>query len=233
MTGNLILEVENLNVELDGEKVIKNLSFKVREGEILTIVGPNGAGKTVLLRTLLGFLPYQGKIWWRKDMKIGYLPQGLTHLKVKNLPLSVKEFFQLKSLSRKKILEYLSLVGIEENDFLSKQIGNLSGGQFQRMLIAWALIDEPKVLLFDEPTTGIDVGGEKTIYSLLFKFWKERSLTILLVTHDLNIVYKYSRNVLCLHKEKVCFGPPREILTPQALQRAYGGEIKFYKHKYC
>ena len=232
MEDNIILKVKNLTVVLDNEKVIKDLSFQVTKGEILTIMGPNGAGKTVLLRTLLGFLPYQGQIAWKSNVKVGYLPQGLTQLKVKNLPLSVEEFFQLKNIPKKEIKKSLDLVGVKEKDFLKKQIGNLSGGQFQRMLIAWTLVDDPQVWICDEPTTGIDIGGETTIYSLLYKFWQQKQLTILIATHDLNIIYKYSHNVLCLNKETFCFGPPKEILTPQALERAYGEKISFYKHKH-
>ena len=232
MPEKIILQVKNLNVKLNNEKIINNLSFNLTEREILTVMGPNGAGKSVLLRTLLGFLPYQGKILWQKNIKIGYLPQGLTQLKVKDLPLSVREFFQLKTKKQKGIQKILNSMGIEEEDFLKKQIGSLSGGQFQKILIAWALINKPQILLFDEPTTGIDIGSEKTVYSLLYQFWKERKLTILLVTHDLNIVYKYSSNVLCLNKKAVCSGPPKEILTPALLAKVYGTEIKFYQHKH-
>lgn len=226
-----ILKVKNLNVELGGEKVIENLSFEVKKGEILTILGPNGAGKTVLLKTLLGFLPHQGEVSWQKKVKIGYLPQGLTQLKVKDLPLSVEEFFGLKGATKKETLQFLKSVGIKEESFLKKRIGDLSTGQFQRMLVAWVLISKPEVLLFDEPTTGIDIGGEETIYSLLHRFWQEGNLTILLVTHDLNIVYKYSSNVLCVSKKGVaCSGPPKEILTSGLLEKIYGTEVKFYQH---
>ncbi len=227
-----VLEIKNLNVALDGEKIIKDLSFEVKDGEILTILGPNGAGKTVLLKTLLGFLPYQGEVLWQKKTKIGYLPQGLTQLKVKDLPLSVEEFFKLKKVTKEETLKFLKSVGIEENAFLEKRIGDMSTGQFQRMLIAWVLISKPEVLLFDEPTAGIDVGGEETIYSLLHRFWKEKNLTVLLVTHDLNIVYKYSSDVLCLNKKGIaCSGPPKEVLTTDLLEKIYGTEIKFYQHK--
>ncbi len=226
-----ILEVKNLDVELDGEKIIQNLSFAVKKGEILTILGPNGAGKTVLLKTLLGLLPYRGEILWSKKLKIGYLPQGLTQLKVKDLPLSVEEFFKLKDVTKEDILKFLQLVGIKEESFLKKRLGDMSTGQFQRMLVAWVLITKPEVLLFDEPTTGIDIGGEETIYSLLHRFWQEGNLTILLVTHDLNIVYKYSSDVLCLNKKGIsCSGQPKEILTAELLEKIYGTEIKFYQH---
>jgi len=226
----IILKVKNLNVELGGEKIIEDLTFEVKKGEILTILGPNGAGKTVLLKTLLGLLPYQGEIQWQRRGKIGYLPQGLTQLKFQPLPLTLEEFFKFKENSKTKIIEFLQMVGLEEK-FLKKRIGNLSSGQFQRMLVAWTLIDMPEVLLFDEPTTGIDLGGEETIYSLIYKFWQKGGLTILLVTHEINVVYAYSTHVLCLRKKKLCYGPPRQVLTPESLQELYGTEIKFYTHK--
>ncbi len=249
MNNNSILKVKNLSVRFNGDGVIRNLSFEVREKEIFTILGPNGAGKTTLFRALLGLIPFEGEITWaEKDLKIGYLPERLSREKFKELPISVREFFKFKEGSDEKIFEMLKSVGLKDSKILAKNPGDLSSGQFQRLLIGWGLIGNPQVLLFDEPTTGIDIGGEETIYSLLYKFWKKKNLiplnppkavrrsrnltglTILLITHDLNIVYKYSTNVLCLNKKAVCFGPPREILTPQNLEKLYGTEIKFYKH---
>ncbi|MFH1536231.1 MAG: metal ABC transporter ATP-binding protein [Patescibacteria group bacterium] len=228
----MFLEVKNLNVNLAGEKIIEDLSFKVAQGEILTILGPNGAGKSVLLRTLLGFLPYEGKIIWEQKPKIGYLPQGLNQLKVKDFPLTVQDFFALKNplLTLEEIARFLYLVGLEK-DTLFKTAGSLSGGQFQRMLVAWVLISHPQAIFFDEPTTGIDIGGGDTIYSLLHTIWEKEKLTIFLVTHDLNIVYKHSTNVLCLNRKGYnCFGAPKEILSPQTLKQLFGAEIKLYKH---
>ncbi len=234
MRENSILKVKNLNVELDDEKIIENLSFKVKEREIFTILGPNGAGKTTLFRALLRLISYQGEISWTspKSPKIGYLPERLSRSKFKEIPISVREFFKFKESSDEKILRILKSVGLKDLKILEKDPGSLSSGQFQRMLIGWSLIGNPQVLFFDEPTTGIDIGGEETIYSLLHKFWKERNLTILLITHDLNIVYKYSTNVLCLNKKAICLGPPREILFPENLEKLYGTEIKFYKHSH-
>lgn len=231
-SDNVILQVKNLTVELDGEKVINDLSFDVSEGEILTILGPNGAGKSVLLKTLLGILPHEGEVVWRKKLKIGYLPQGLNQLSVKNYPLSVADFFGLKNPVPKleEITKFLDLVGLDKS-ILHKKAGSLSGGQFQRMLVAWVLISHPQVIFFDEPTTGLDVGGGETIYSLLHTIWKREQLTIFLVTHDLSIVYKNSTNVLCLtHKRHVCYGKPDKILNSETLEQVFGTEVKIFKH---
>jgi zinc transport system ATP-binding protein len=225
-----ILKVKNLNVKLNDKKIIENLSFELKEGDVLTVLGPNGAGKTVLLKTLLGILPYQGEIIWGKGIKIGYVPQRLPF--IKDTPMSVEEFFKLKETTRKEIKEILDSVGFEEN-FLDKKIGELSSGQFQRILVAWSLVKNPDVLLFDEPTTGIDIGGEETIYALLAKLKEKRNLTILLVTHDLSVVFKFSDFVICLNKCPICQGAPKEILTPEVLQKLYGEEVKFYEqHKH-
>jgi zinc transport system ATP-binding protein len=224
---NTILKVKNLNVELNREKIIENLSFEVKEGDVLTVLGPNGAGKTVLLKTLLGILPYKGEIKWEKEIKIGYVPQRLPF--IKDIPMSVKEFFKLKEVPRKEIKEILNSVGFAEN-FLNKKIGELSSGQFQRILVAWALIKNPDVLLFDEPTAGIDISGEESIYTLLVKLKEKRNLTILLVTHDLSVVFKFSNFVVCLNKCPICQGVPKEVLTSETLHKLYGEEVKFYEH---
>jgi zinc transport system ATP-binding protein len=230
MQDDLVLQVKDLSVELEGEKIINDLSFEVKEGDVLTILGPNGAGKTVLLRTLLGLLLYKGEIEWKKDIRIGYVPQRLPF--IKDVPLSVRDFLKLKKSSEKEIKEIVNSVGFKE-DILKKEIGDLSSGQFQRILIAWSLFENPQVLLFDEPTTGIDIEGEETVYKLLVKLKSKRKLTILLVTHDLSVVYTFSNHVICLNKQPICYGSPQEVLTPKNLQRLYGEEVKFYRHKHA
>jgi len=228
----MLLEVKDLNVVLGKEKVIENLSFQIKRGEILTILGPNGAGKSVLLRTLLGFIPYKGEITWHDKNKIEYLPQGLNQLKVKDLPLTVLDFFKLKnpSPSIDEIKKFLKLVGLEDSVVL-KKAGDLSSGQFQRMLIAWMLVSNPEIIFLDEPTTGIDIGGGENIYSLLYNIQKQKNLTIFLVTHDLNIVYTHSSNVLCLtRKGHYCYGKPKDILNKESLEKIFGTEIKLYDH---
>ena len=228
MEEDLILKVRNLKVILDKEKILEDLSFEVKEGEVLTILGPNGAGKTVLLKTLLKIFPYQGEVIWKKGIKIGYVPQRLPF--IKNIPLTVKDFFKLKNVSEKKTKEILKEINLEE--VFEKEVGKLSSGQFQRILIGWALAKNPSVLLFDEPMTGIDLPGKGTLYSLIKRLKEKRNLTILLVSHDLNVVYKFSDYVICLNKKILCEGEPQIVLSPEILQKLYGGEIKFYKHSH-
>ncbi len=223
-----ILEVNNLNVEFDGNEVLRDLNFDVDEGEVLVILGPNGAGKTTLLRALLGLIPYRGSISWKTD-DINYLSPAEFYERKNVSPLSIEEFFKLKKVNHEEIVEILEKVGLDES-ILEKRFEVLSSGEFQRMSIAWALVDDPSVLLFDEPTTGIDIGGQKTIYSLLHKFWKRRNLTVLLVTHDLSVVWEHASNVLCLNKRKLCYGAPERVLEPERLEEMYGTGVKYYKH---
>ena len=229
MKGDWILKVKNLSVMLDNQSIIENLSFDVKKGDVLTILGPNGAGKSVLLKTLLGLLPYKGEIEWAKGIKIGYVPQRLPF--IKDIPLNIKDFFRLKTSDEQEIKEILNSVGFMEA-FLRKKIGDLSSGQFQRILIAWGLVGNPQALLFDEPMTGVDISAEETIYNLLAKLKEERDLTILLVTHDLSVVYQFSANVICLNRQAICYGPPQEVMTPESLRKLYGGEVKYYQHKH-
>lgn len=231
-----MLEVENLSVQFGENKILSNLSFSVEKGESVAVVGPNGAGKTILFRALLGFLPYQGKIEWAKNIKIGYVPQKLAV--DSNFPISVGDFFHFKTKSEKEIHEALNSVGISGDQehfihhILNKRLGALSGGQFQRVMIAWAIINKPEILLFDEPTSGIDIGGEETIYNLLHKLQTQNKLSLILISHDLNIVYHYADKVMCLNKEMICFGEPHVVLDPASLSKLYGGETKFYRHEH-
>lgn len=227
--GHPLLQVADVSVTLEGETLIEHISFDVHQGEIVTILGPNGAGKTVLLRTLLGALPHHGTIVWQKNLSIGYVPQRLPY--VKEMPLSVRDFFTLKRPPPVDTGSLLEDVGLAV-DIDNKRMGDLSSGQFQRILIAWALAAEPQVLLFDEPTTGIDVTGEETVYGLLSRIHAERNLTMLLITHDLAVVHKLSSTVLCLNRRLVCQGSPIDVLTPSRLHELYGTEVAWYRHRH-
>ncbi len=223
-------------MSFDKQEVLRDISFDVNEGEIMAIIGPNGAGKSVLFRALMNLISYNGEIKWRENAQIGYVPQKL--FEKAELPLTIKEFFILKSKNLffkdnqlvASIPHELKSVGLKP-EILNQQLVNLSRGQFQRILIAWAILRHPNVLLFDEPTAGIDLAGEDTIYSLLYKLKKERGMTILIISHDLSVVYRYADKVLCLNKERLCFGEPRQTLTSEQIERLYG-QSAFYHHKH-
>ncbi len=231
---NPILETQKLSVSFDNQEILKDISFSINEGDVLAIIGPNGAGKTVLFRALLGLIPFDGEIKWREDARIGYVPQKL--FEKAELPLTVKEFFVLKSdklfFKDKQLLETiaheLKAVGLKP-EILNQRLANLSRGQFQKVLIAWAILKHPNVLLFDEPTAGIDVAGEENIYNLLHKLQDERGMTVLIISHDLNIAYRYAYKVLCLNKENLCFGEPKRALTSEQIEKLYG-ESAFHHH---
>lgn len=231
----ILLEVKNLSVVLDRKTILSNISFSVGPGKILAVIGPNGAGKTILFRALLGLLPSTGEIKWKQGIKIGYAPQRFNI--EKHLPLSVKEFFLLKAANfwfpPKKFLAQiahkLKLVKLPDQ-ILRESLGELSGGEFQRILIAWAMIDHPDVLLLDEPAAGIDLGFEETIYTLIHQIQDELGVTVLLISHDLNVVYRYAQQVLCLNQKMICHGLPREVLHPEELAKLYG-EGAFYLHE--
>lgn len=223
-----LLQVRNLSVSYGETDILTNISFDVYESDVLVVLGPNGAGKTTLLRAVLGLLPRKGTVTWNTT-NISYLPPQ-EFLQRKDLPpLNIEEFFRFKTTDKEAIRAMFYQVGLDP-ELLHRQFGALSTGQFQRMLIAWALINNPDVLILDEPTSGIDIGGEETIYTLLHKFWEQRKLTILLVTHDLNIVWEHGNQVLCLNKQSVCMGTPTEVLTPEKLRALYGTGLKFYEH---
>ncbi|MBI3335566.1 MAG: metal ABC transporter ATP-binding protein [Candidatus Portnoybacteria bacterium] len=234
MMKDTILEVKNLGVTLDSQEILRDISFSVKEGEALAVIGPNGAGKTVLFRALLGLLPYKGEIRWKENIQIGYVPQKLPL--DRSIPITLEEFFLLKSqefwFPQKSFSDHikheLELLGLTEG-MKGKMLAELSTGQLQRAMIAWAMLNHPHVLLFDEPTAGIDVGFEETVYTIMRRLQKERGTTILLISHDLNIVYRYADQVLCLNKELVCQGRPAEVLNKKELSLLYG-EVGFYHH---
>ncbi len=227
-----ILKVTNLSVIFPDQEALSRVSFEVQENDSLAIIGPNGSGKSVLLRALVGAVPFTGSIEWAHGVRISYVPQKLDL--ERNLPLTLGDFLATKikilDLPKKAVLEALSQVKLASS-FLNKKLGFLSGGQFQRALIAFALIGKPNVLLFDEPTSGIDLPGEEQIYDMLHRLQDEGGLTLILVSHDLSLVYKYASEVLCLNKSLVCAGAPQEVLTAETLQKLYGDRV-LYHHEH-
>ncbi|MBS7630760.1 metal ABC transporter ATP-binding protein [Candidatus Bathyarchaeota archaeon] len=217
---NLLLQVSGLSVKLQNQVILDNISFNLEKGKTLAIVGPNGAGKTVLFRTLLNMVPYTGKIRWFRNVRIGYVPQKLS---VRDVPLSVREFLSFKSSSN--IENSLTLVGLNPDDILDRSLSVLSGGQLQRVLIAWAIVNEPDVLLFDEPTTGVDIDSEEAIYKMLKELKQKREITILLISHEAHIIKEYSDYMLALNKCMTFFGRSENIADLDVQKIIFGEPV--------
>ncbi len=204
-TKPTILSVKDLTVKFSSHIILDNMTFDILRDSTVAVVGPNGSGKSVLFRSLLNLLDYKGEVSWAVDAKIGYVPQKLSVQK--DLPLTVMEFLELKESNHKKINEVLSLVGFKASGashihhdmrVLKTNLGSLSGGEMQRILMAYALLGEPNVLLLDEPTAGVDITGEETFYSLFERLKKDKDLTIIFISHDKDVVDKYADRVIKL-----------------------------------
>ena len=184
-----ILEVKSLSVELGVTHVIDNLSFSLSEGENLAVIGPNGSGKTVLLRALLGLLPHEGIIRWAPGVHLGYVPQKIDL--ERDIPVTAMNLLSAKAalahMGEHDVRTVARSVGVSPA-ILDAPLRELSGGQFQRILIAFALLGNPNVILFDEPTASIDEAGEGQIYEMLHELQETRGITTIVVSHDLSFV---------------------------------------------
>jgi len=226
-----LLTVKKLSVQIEDQVILDNLQFELKPGETLSILGPNGAGKTVLLKALLNLIPYSGEVCWSSNVRIGYVPQKIDA--DRHLPLTYKDLFISKSrilkVATAEIGAITQRVGLT-GKMLATPVGHLSGGQFQRGLIGFALIGNPNVLLLDEPTASIDESGEEHIYELIHRLQEQFKLAVITVSHDLSFVYRYATKVLCLNRRSVCMGAPREALTPEILEQLYGPSHGYYQH---
>lgn len=226
-----LLSVKDLSVAFGSRAVIQDVSFDVYAGDCLAIIGPNGAGKTVLLKSLMGLQPHGGEIQWSATARLGYVPQKVAA--DWQLPLRVLDILGAKQRTLKlpalELQTVCELVGLAP-EVMNGMIGSLSGGQFQKALIAFALLGNPNVLLFDEPTASLDELTENRIYDLLYSLQRVKGITVLLVSHDLSVVYHYATKVLCLSKGVTCMGTPQDVLTPERLGELYGAPPKYYRH---
>jgi len=242
------IELDNVNFAYGDNSVLENISFTIKKGEYLGIIGPNGGGKTTLLKIILGLLhPTSGTVKlfgvdhhnFKERYRIGYVPQRATYAE-REFPATVFEVVRSGRIPRlgffnwftKKDLEAvekaLELSGIAR--YRDTLVGNLSGGERQRVFIARALASEPDVLVLDEPTTGVDIGAQKTFYEFLASLNKDHHLTIIFVSHDVDVVSQETKTVLCLNHNLVCHGLPRDLLSEHVLKRLYGNNTKKINH---
>jgi len=227
-----VLEVSGLTIEFGALRVIDDLSFTVDDGECLAIIGPSGSGKTVLFRALIGSVPYQGAIRWAPEARIGYVPQKLDI--ERDLPLTGTDLLRAKAhvarVSPGDVPRVLQMVSLGP-EIATRSIGTLSGGQFQRLMLACAFLGRPGVLLLDEPTAGVDERGEDMLYETIRRVQLEQRLTLLLISHELSLVYRYATKVLCLGRGRAWLGAPTEVLTPRRLEELYGGPMTYHLHR--
>lgn len=238
------IQVKDISKSFGDVVALEHVSFDIENGEIVALIGPNGAGKSTLASIIMGLLePTSGSITIdgavpsEKRTAIGYVPQRFTFNQ--RVPITVGEFLSLSlhvagvgEQSAQTINTWLKRVGLP-TDTLQKQLGELSGGQRQRVLIARALLTHKQLLIMDEPVAGLDVEGKESIHSLLKSLNKEHGVTVILISHELDVVYNYADKVLCLHRKLLCHGKPREALTSDVLTQMYEGEHAAHYHHGC
>ncbi len=229
-----LLTISNMSVSHGSTSAIKNVDLTIDKGEIVTIVGPNGSGKTTLLRAIIGALrPDSGTVLRTAGMRIGYVPQRLSI--DPTLPISVSRFLSLpKRRSQKDISNALGLAGADALDH--RPMTALSGGQFQRVLLARALLENPDLLILDEPTTGLDQPGSAALYGLIEELRQTTGAAVLMVSHELHVVMSASDRVVCLNGHVCCHGTPEIVASAPEYRALFGsgtqGALALYRHEH-
>ena len=229
---NILISAKDLYLKAGRNDLVEAVSLEVSEGEIVSVIGPNGAGKTSLLKLLLGlYKPDRGSIRRRLGLRVGYLPQKTSIDPV--LPLSVALMLNLtESFSLKEVESALAETGVLS--LIDEPVQTLSGGEFQRMMLARALLREPELLVLDEPAQGVDHLGEAELYGLIGKIRDQRGCGVLMVSHDLHVVMAATDRVLCLNRHLCCEGEPQEVTRHPEYLRLFGMEagsrLAVYSH---
>ena len=201
-----LIDVQSLDVTFGRKTVLQNVDLHVDAGEIVTIVGPNGSGKSSLLRAIIGAVPVKGSVTTAKGLRVGYVPQKLQV--DRTMPMTVSRFMGLPNRRMAtEVKDVLAQVGL--SGFASAQMAEISGGQFQRALLARALLEQPQVLLLDEPTQGLDQPGTADFYALVSRVRDDIGCAVLMVSHDLHVVMSASDRVICLNGHVCCQGANR------------------------
>lgn len=240
MESSILLKVKNLSMRYGRNEVLTNINFEVEKGDYIGIVGPNGSGKTTLMKGLLGLLPIgEGRIDYihkRKDVQnFGYLPQNII-VNDRLFPAKVREIVGIGLIGNKgfpkfidredkvridKILDKLSILHLREN-----RLGDLSGGQQQRVLLARAMVSEPELLILDEPTSALDPNVREDFYQLIGELNQKEGMTILLVSHDVGSIGKYTKKMMYLDRELIFYGDYKSFCESSDMTAYFGHRVQ-------
>ena len=229
-----LVTVTGLNVQLGGHTVLHQVDFAIDAGEIVTIVGPNGSGKSTLLRAIIGAVtPDAGKVLRTKGLRIGYVPQKL-HIDP-TLPMTVRRFLDLPV----RVNDAAAAAALDEagaGALMTRQMAGLSGGQFQRVLLARALLSDPQLLILDEATQGLDQPGSAAFYQKIADVRAAHGCAVLMVSHELHVVMAASDRVICLNGHICCQGEPEHVASAPEYRALFGtgtgGALALYRHEH-
>ncbi len=235
-SANALASLKNINLSINKKSILHDVSLELQAGKVLTVIGPNGAGKSTLVRILLGFQkPDNGTVWLKPKLSIGYVPQKISINDL--MPLTVKRFISLAKNSRNKIEKILAEIGIEH--LANQDIQALSGGEFQRVLLVRALLNDPELLILDEPAQGVDVLGQAELYEKILQLKDSYGFGVLMISHDLHLVMQNTDQVLCLNQHICCSGQPEDVSKHPEYQRLFGDlpteglAVYTHHHNHC
>ncbi|MDD7909617.1 metal ABC transporter ATP-binding protein [Pseudovibrio exalbescens] len=229
-----LLTLQNAGLYRDGKWLVRGVDLSIRKGEIITLIGPNGSGKSTTAKLALGIRrPSEGTAQRQENLRVGYVPQKLSI--DWTLPLSVERLMRLTgSLSAASMDAALDRTGVLH--LKKAQVQNLSGGEFQRVLMARAIARQPDLLVLDEPVQGVDYSGEIALYELIADIRKELDCGVLLISHDLHIVMAATDSVVCLNGHVCCQGSPSAVAQSSAYQQLFGprtqSALAVYEHNH-
>ena len=226
-----LLELHNISVKRDDTSILEDINLTVSRNEIVTLIGPNGAGKSTLIKIALKLLkPNQGSVVTTENLHTGYVPQSVNL--ARSLPVSVKRFLAISATKNQIIMEALHHVGATK--LAEKSLQNISGGEMRRVLLARALLNKPDLLILDEPTSGVDVGGQVALYALIQRIRDSFQCGVLLVSHNLHIVMAATDKVVCLNRHLCCSGTPEDVQQHPEFVSLFGhreaGNLGIYRH---
>lgn len=234
VNNQLLASLSQVNLSLNGKTILRDVSLKLHQRKVLTLIGPNGAGKSTLIKILLGFQkPNSGKVWCKPKLRIGYVPQKISINPL--IPLTIKRFVELAGSG--DAIEALEEVGVKH--LAMQTIEQLSGGEFQRVLLARALLRKPQLLVLDEPAQGVDVIGQAELYDKISELSNRYGFGVFMVSHDLHLVMQKSDHVLCLNQHICCSGQADDVSQHPEYQRLFGNlpssglAVYTHHHNHC